>query len=250
MDADSAPDSRVFMAQRNSAARLRRMLNEKGIKVTQRQLPPPSAAERAPELAWLEKQLFSRSSEAFPGDYSKNAIQLHAAANPADEAIYCAEILIKKHADGIPWSRMAVALPTPPSAMLNVTLQSAGIPVYLTRKSNIMRHGLCRLLMACLHAISDGWQQDDVLEIARSGFSGLSDDECQLLENYALEHGIRRKKWQLPFTRGENAAEMEELRIRLLTPVITLHDSLISVRKTSDGRHKAEASLEAVFKVL
>ena len=89
---------------------------------------------------------------------------------------------------------MAVALAQEPSASLSMTLKAAGIPHYITRKDSVLRHGLCRMLTAALRAATNGWQQEDVLEFARSGFSPLTDEERCLLANYAVENGITRRK--------------------------------------------------------
>ena len=243
MDAKEAYDGRIFLTQRRSAAELIRCLEERSIPWAMRYLPHRDIPGKDAALRHLEQYLFTRQEKPFDGDSA--SLHIHAAAHPFAEAAYAAQVLRAWHEAGIPWSRMAVALADPASldGILAVTLEAAGIPHYLSRKDSALRHGLCRMLLGALRAVGEGYAQQDVLDAAKSGFSPLTDEEAMLLENYALENGITRGKWQKPFTRGSQAESMEPLRQRLMTPLLTLHDELRQART-------ATASVEAVFRLL
>lgn len=231
MDSPDAPDGRLFSAQRRCTAQLMALLQENGLPSTLEYLPN-QAQNRHPALTHLERSLFARRDEPFAG--GDDAISVHAAATPFAEASYAAQTLRKWHEMGIPWQKMAVALAQEPSATLSMTLKAAGIPHYMTRKDNVLRHGLCRMLTASLNAVANGWQQEDMLEIARSGFSPLTDAEACQLENYALENGITRRKWLTPFTRGALAEAIEPLRARLMSPLTALHAGLRAAKTAAD----------------
>ena len=242
MDAKEAADGRVFLTQRRSAQELIGCLEARDIPWELRYLPHLDPG-RAPVLQHLETHLFTRREAPFEGDISP--VNVHAAANPYAEAAYAAKQLRAWHDAGIPWQRMAVALATPEGldGILAMTLRAACIPHYLARKDSAMRHGLCRMLLGALRSATGGYARQDVLTMAKSGFSPLTDEEAAKLENYALENGIGRDKWRKPFTRGDQAADMEPLRQRLITPVEALHDRLVAARD-------AAASVEAVFRLL
>ena len=231
-DAADAPDGRLFAAQRRCMMRFADMLRERGLTYAMR-FVSGDAAERHPALAHLEKNLFARTDAPFTGE--NDAISVHASATPFAEAAYAAQTLRAWHDAGIPWRRMAVALAVEPSATLSMTLEAAGIPHYMTRKDSVLRHGLCRMLTASLNAASNGYQQEDVLEAARSGFSPLTEREACLLENYAIENGITRRKWLTPLTRGEQAEACEPLRLRLMEPLIALHDGLRQAKTAAES---------------
>lgn len=243
MDAREAYDGRIFLTQRRSAAELIRHLTEGSIPYSLRYLPQRDIPGKEACLAHLEANLFTRRDAPFEGDSS--AIGIHAAAHPFAEASHAAQTLQAWHRAGIPWERMAVALADPAGldGILAVTLQAAGIPHYLARKESALRHGLCRMLLGALRAATAGYAQQDVLDAAKSGFSPLTEEEAMQLENYALENGITRGKWLKPFTRGDQAGEMEPLRQRLMAPMVTLHDGLKQART-------ATASVTAVFALL
>ena len=191
----------------------------------------------------LEAHLFARDGAVYPGDAS--ALTLHAAANPYAEAAFAAQTLQSWHERGIPWQYMAVALADAQSmaGILAVTLQSAGIPCYQARKDSAARHGLSRMLVGALRCISGGFLRADVLQVAKSGFSSLTRDEADSLENYAITHGINRGKWLRPFPYGDDAADMDELRVRLISPVEALRDTLRRAKTAGD-------SVEAIFRFL
>ena len=242
MDAREALDGRIFLTQRHSAMELIRLLDQGGVPWELRYIPHRDVPGKAPALIHLEQHLFTRREAPFSGD--NDAVALHAAAHPYAEAAYAAQQLRTWHQAGIPWGRMAVALADPAlDSILAVTLEAAGIPHYLARKDSALRHGLCRMLLGALRAVCNGYAQQDVLDMAKSGFSPLTDNEALLLENYALENGVTRGKWQRPFTRGTQAEAMEPLRQRLMTPLSDLHDALRQART-------ATASVTAAFRLL
>lgn len=242
MDKDTASDGHVFASQRRSAAELTGWLRQRGIPVQWKWLPSePDGRDEA--LRHLEAHLFARDGAVYPGDAS--ALTLHAAANPYAEAAFAAQTLQSWHERGIPWQYMAVALADAQSmaGILAVTLQSAGIPCYQARKDSAARHGLSRMLVGALRCISGGFLRADVLQVAKSGFSSLTRDEADSLENYAITHGINRGKWLRPFPYGDDAADMDELRVRLISPVQALRDALRRAKTAGD-------SVEAIFRFL
>ena len=243
MDARDALDGRIFLTQRRSASDLMELLKARGVPVEWRYLPQGDDDGRDLALQHLERHLFTRKAVPFTGDSASVAV--HAAANPYAEASFVAQTLRRWHEDGIPWRRMAVAMAdgNAMSGILAVTLGGAGIPHYAARKDGAARHGLCRMLLGALRCVSGGFATADVLHMAKSGFSPLAAEETHRLENYAQANGIGRGKWTKPFTRGDDAEEMEQLRLRLLTPVLVLRDRLKEAKT-------ATQSVEAVFRLL
>ena len=272
MDAADAPDGRIFLTQRGSAAQLMKRLQEGGMDTEWRYLPigpshdarsraglrgamceqsHPLVGQARPQereneksaLGYLERNLFNRQAKPFPG--SAEGIAIHAAATPYAEAAHIARALKAWHEAGMPWQHMAVAMAdeSAMSGVLATTLSAAGVPHYIARKDSALRHGLTRMLLGALRSATGGYAVRDVLHMMKSGFSPLTMDEAHYLENYALQNGIDHGRWRKPFTRGEDAEQAEALRLRLITPVETLHDRLKEAKS-------AAQSVEAVFRLL
>lgn len=242
MDTIRAADGRIFLAQHASAQRLLRtleMAGEEGKVVW----AGTEAADRDPALAYLERRLFDPKKQPFPE--ATEALGVLAAPNPFAEAMAAAAWLWEEHERGVAWSEMAVAMSAESAyaPVISMALRASGIPFYLASKMPATRHGLVRLLLAALRLCGEGWRQEDVLAVMKSGFSPLTEEECFALENYALENGLRGKKWEEPLHRGEQAAEMDPLRQRLMAPLLRLRDGL---RRAED----AQDSMTAVFGLL
>ena len=238
----SSPSARVFRVQRDSALALSAALEEKGYPCSLEFLPPGPAQEIP--LAFLEQYLFSENDARFPGNPTPS-LSLHAAANPTAEALSILERLRAWREAGIPWNRMAIALPRSYGSTdtLLAALRRHGVPFFFSQKQDLSRHGVSRLLSSALDCVAQGLQTDALLEIATCGFGSLSREEGAQLMEYVQSWGIDRGRWRKPFTRGENAEEMEALRKRLLAPLDHLHDAL---RAASS----AEKSAEALYRFL
>ncbi len=245
MDSDKAPDGLIFTEQRRSADKLEACLNEIGLQADRLWIRGERADQRE-TLAWLDRYLFAREDNPWAGDPGRD-ITLYAAANPTGETADIAETLQAWHREGTAWNRMAVALPenTGLEAALSARLKLSGIPFYRTEKTAAASHGVCRMLAGALDCICDGYQTDAVMAVARSGFGTLTEEEARKLENYAAARGIERNMWQAPFTRGDDAAEMEELRLRLTAPVEQLRDELKKARTAAESVEAVVRFLEA-----
>lgn len=243
MDREDAPDGRIYIQQHSSITRLRQALEAAGagLKMARQEGERPFCA--AP-LRFLDRNLFALSPEKWTEDI-RGEIALFAGASPWEEAEHIAAALRKWHMEGIPWTGMAVALP--PGAeigsMLRANLRINGIPFTYQQKDKAAEHPLCLFLLSALSCLSDGYGSDQVITMARSGYSTLSPEEGLRLEAYALAHGTEGRKWQKPFTAGENAADAEELRNRLIAPVEELRARLRDARTAS-------ASVEALVSFL
>ena len=241
MDAADAPDGRIFLTQRGSAAQLMKRLQACGMDVEWKYMNIREDGVTA--LAYLEKKLSDRQAKAWDGP--AEGIAIHAAATPYAEAAHIARTLKTWHEAGVSWQRMAVAMAdaNAMSGILATTLTAAGVPHYIARKDAALRHGLTRMLLGALRAATGGYASRDVLHMMKSGFSPLTAEEAHFLENYALENGIDHGRWRKSFTRGSKADEAETMRQRLIAPVEALHDRLKEAKT-------AAQSVEAVFRLL
>ena len=243
MDGENAPDGRIFIQQRESVTRLEIALAEAGIP-EERVRPKEERADCAAELKWLDRNLFALDPEPWEKE-TGDTVTLYAGSTPWDETEMISATLRRWHAEGIPWSNMAVALPAGGAGegMLRAGLKINGIPCVWQQKDRAADHPVCRMLLSALSCISAGYRTEQLITVARSGYSTLTAEEGLRLEDYARAHGIKDWRWKKPFTAGQNAAEAEELRQRLLAPIGKLHRELSAARS-------AAASVEAIVRFL
>ena len=243
MDSADAPDGRIYAQQHQSIRRLRQALEDAGCRLEEGR----NEGERehcAPALRFLNRNLFAIAPDKWNADPDE-AVALYAGAAPWQEAEHIAATLRKWHGEGIPWTGMAIALPQESElgSMLRANLRINGIPFDYQEKDRAAEHPVCRLLLAALSCLGDGYRTDSVITMARSGYSTLTAEEGLQLEDYARAHGIEGRRWLKPFAAGQDAAEAEALRLRLITPVEELRHGLAQARK-------ATASVEAIVAFL
>ncbi|MBR3561457.1 MAG: PD-(D/E)XK nuclease family protein [Oscillospiraceae bacterium] len=70
-----------------------------------------------------------------------------------------------------------------------------GIPLYSARRSDILQQPVTALVLGALDAATGGFEYEDVFCCLKTGFAGLTAEECDLLENYALTWDIRGQMW-------------------------------------------------------
>lgn len=236
-----APSGRIFRVQRESARELSAALEAKGYACRVEYLKP-----EPPEnpLRHLEQHLFSEAAAPWPGDPAP-FLSLYAAPHPTAEAMNLVSTLREWHAAGIPWNRMAIALPrtAPSEDALTAALRRHGIPFFYSRKQDLARHGVSRLLRSALACVSQGYDTAALGDLAACGFGVLTREEGIHLMEYARAWGIDRNRWRQPFSRGKDAVEMDALRVRMLAPLENLHAAL---RAAASGQE----STEAVFRFL
>ena len=238
MDDQKAPDGRIFIQQHESIDQLAKALEEARM-VAEEIYPRSVRTGYAPALQFLDRNLFALNPETWTGE-TEGVLKLYAGSSPWDEAETVATTLRKWHEEGIPWNQMAIALP--PGAVsegiLRANLKIRGIPFVWQQKDKAVNHPVCRMLLSTLSILSDGYRTDKVITVARSGFCTLTEAEGLCLEDYARAHGIEGRRWQRPFTSGENADETEMLRQRLLQPMEELRTGL---KEAGDAAASAEA---------
>ncbi len=135
------------------------------------------------------------------------------------------------------------------------------IPVYLSRRSDILETPAMALITGALASVTGGYEYEDVFRYLKTGLAGLSPAECDRLENYALTWDIHGSLWvkDRDWTANPDGygaawgerqngelAELNVLRRRVREPLVFLQDGLKSA-DTAVGKVEALYSfLEAL----
>jgi len=127
-----------------------------------------------------------------------------------------------------------------------------GVPLYSARRSDILQQPVTALLLGALDAVTGGFEYEDVFRCLKTGLAGLSAEECDILENYALTWDIHGNMWvrDVAWTAHPNgygaawddAAQerlntVNALRRRVLTPFAHLCEDM----KSESAREKVTA---------
>lgn len=69
------------------------------------------------------------------------------------------------------------------------------IPVYLSRRSDILEKPVLSLLAGALDAVTGGYEYEDMFRWLKTGLAGITDGECDRLENYVITWDIHGAMW-------------------------------------------------------
>ena len=118
------------------------------------------------------------------------------------------------------------------SGVIRRTFVRWGIPVFIDQKRKVIQHPVVGFLLSLLEIIGNGYRDSAVMQLIKSGFLGLAEEEQDALENYVQQFKIRGTLWKKPFSRmGDNYTAEElnrfnELRERVVSVIETARDRI------------------------
>lgn len=178
-------------------------------------VPPRFAGN--PVLSHLERCIFRHPATAYEGE-TADRIRIFETDTPEEEVRQiCIEIRKLILTKGYEYRNISVVCGDLEryGAIFEKQAARYDIPIYVDRTSSAGFNPLTETIRSVLAIRSEGYSYNAVFRYLRSGLSGLSAQETDLLENYCLARGIKgRKKWAMSFD-----AETEPLRIRFLEEI-------------------------------
>lgn len=69
------------------------------------------------------------------------------------------------------------------------------VPFYLSRRSDILEKPVISLIAGVLDSVSGGYEYEDMFRWLKTGLAGLTDEECDILENYVITWDIHGSMW-------------------------------------------------------
>lgn len=232
-------ETEVFESARKTAAALKNEAVAAGIGVVI-ETAEGEMDLRPPELAFLEKNLFAEGIAVFEGE--QDAVEIISAKNPVEECELAAskvcELVCEK---GYRYRDIAVVargFGDYETAAENIFANNR-VPVYMSRKADIMQKPIMLLVTSALEIIAEGWRYEAVFRYLKTGLSGIGMEECDVLENYVLKWNISGSMWQREDAWTENPrgydremgepehellAKINLIRRRVAGPLVRLRD--------------------------
>mgnify|MGYP001025622227 CR=1 FL=1 len=154
-------------------------------------------AVRPPETAleYLAQRFFG-PVEPWAGDCG--GVELVKAENMFAETEYAAaKILELVRETGCRFRDIAVAARNLDeyAATIENVFERFGIPVYLSRRSDVLEKPVLSLLAGALDAVTGGYEYEDMFRWLKTGLAGITDGECDQLENYVITWDVHGSMW-------------------------------------------------------
>lgn len=196
--------------------------------------------QSTPALEFLEKSLFRYGKSVY--SEAQDAVILHEAKNPKDEAIAAAgEIRRMVRTEGLRYREIGVIVSDMDAyrEYLKQAFEMFEIPVFMDYKRSILLNSFVEYLRSIIAMVEQNFTYDSVFRYLRSGYAKVTEDELDELENYVLALGIKGyKKWQEKWIRKtkdmteEELAHMNHLRVLIVEEIDALVYVLRQKRKT------------------
>ena len=210
-------DRELFSESLRVRERLYALARDVGVSCEEEILPP---AEVHGALDHIERCFFGAADEY---DQATDAVTLYEAGSAYSECEWVAsQILQLVRERGYRYREITVTARSLDSyaGAVESVFARYGIPLYYAHRSDILKSPVLTLLLGALDAASGGFEYEDVFRCLKTGLAGLSMEECDLLENYALKWELRGAMWtrEAPWTAhpdGYGADWTDEARARL-----------------------------------
>lgn len=171
-----------------------------------------------------------------------------------------AEILRLVRTEGFRFREIAVAARNLDdySATIENVFERYGVPCYLSRRSDILEKPVLSLIAGVLDSVAGGYEYEDMFRWLKTGLAGITDEECDVLENYVIRWDIHGSMWikdenwsanpdgwqdEFSSDQMERLAHINSLRERVASPLRRLSQNL----KAEDG---ASGKMCALWKFL
>lgn len=168
------------------------------------------AEKHSAAFAALERELYAvgrrPASDCRQGKDSGGGIVLCQAANIYHEAESAAAFILRLLRDkGMRHRDIAVICndQNVRGSAIKRVFEEYGIGVFDDRTRTVMHSPIAIFAVALLETVTGRYRTQDVFKTLKTGFSPLSDDEIEILENYAIKYRVKGSMWKKPFVRGQ-----------------------------------------------
>ncbi len=96
-------------------------------------------------------------------------------------------------------------------AIFDRVFEQYGIPLFMDHKRAVLQEPAVEFLCALIDSVAGNLQFDDVFRMLKTGFSPVTDEECDRLERYCSRYHIKSGRWKKDFKYGINEEGEEGL---------------------------------------
>lgn len=206
----------LFAISKQMITSLVRLSKEAGIEVKEPVClydRPAPRFQNNDALAFLERNLFRYGRAVF--EKPQNAVTLHAARNPQEEAAAVAgrvRNLVRTQNYRYREIGVIVSDMNTYGDYLEQAFARYNIPLFMDHKRSILLNSFVEYIRSLLNMAEQRFSYESVFRFLRTNLAGFSGEEVDELENYVLGLGIKGyKRWQERWVRKTKGMKEEEL---------------------------------------
>lgn len=174
---------------------------------------PPYRFRENPSMAFLEKHLFRYTTESFSKE--QDSISLHCAKMPKDEVSFIMqEIRRLVRVKGYRYRDIAVIAGdiSVYADYIEKTARMYDVPIFMDYKRSVLLNSFVEYIRSLLAMAEKNMTYESVFRFLKTGLTGFSREDIDILENYVIAMGIKGyKKWDEKWIRTYKGLLEEEL---------------------------------------
>ncbi|NBH61328.1 hypothetical protein D1155_06655 [Anaerotruncus sp. 80] len=166
-------------------------------------------AVRNPAISHIEKEFYAVGQRTgdFPLLKEQDApVVLVQAANMYSEAESAASYILHLIRDkGLRYRDIVVICndQTVRGSIIGRVFEEWGLPVFDDKKRSVLSSPIAIFAVGLLETVVYNYRSSDIFKVLKTGFSSLSDEEIERLENYSIQYRIKGNMWLAPFVKGQ-----------------------------------------------
>ncbi len=254
------PGSSLIMLDgiKNTESMLKKIISDKHKKTDDTVILEESLRFTSSELKYLEQYLwdFGQTDSVF--SEKTQHIKIIECSDIFCEAEATAKDIIRRIRQGGRFFDNIVVMRDTATyiGIIDAVFEKYDIPYFISMRTDLKMKPPVKLILAALSIISGHWRSDDIISYIKTGYSGITSDECDLLEIYVSTWNISGHRWtddiawnmnpdgytDVLTERGKSTLfSVNHIRSRLITPLINLRDSFgaeCTVRTASEAIYR------------
>ncbi len=250
---DPTRDGEVFENVNKTKNRLIRLAEDNKVSVAEDTI---LTSKRTDDLSFFEKYCYdSYSTASFERECE--SISLLCAPDIYTECeLVCADIM-KQIRAGRRYRDITVAMGDGSAylGILDSLFKRHGIPYHFSVKEDILQKPIVKLIISALNIITYNWRLPDVISYLKTGICGITDEECDIIEEYASTWSIQGSMWKLDSAWNMNPdgytdrtnADITNRLIRINDIRDRLREPLIALSQSVNGKTSADDCAKAIY---
>lgn len=205
---------------------------------------------KSPEICHIESELYSYPYKIYDKDIRN--IQIFSAVNIYSEIENTASMIQKLvRQNGYRWRDIEVVCNDADSYsnIIRSVFNEYNIPYFWDWKRPIMNNPIIQFILYSLRIIVRNYRYEDVFGMLKTGFSDVSDDTVNILENYVLQFGILGNRWNYDFKYGNDEYDIEKLNSARKTIIDPLKKLEKKMKESADAENYTKALYEYIEEI-
>ncbi|MBQ8525096.1 MAG: PD-(D/E)XK nuclease family protein [Clostridia bacterium] len=251
---DAVTKDGLFRPAEDTYRQLREMCREIGCGIN-KTVYLENSCYSSPELAFIEKNLFSYPTKVFEG--KNNAVSLIRAANPfAEVETVALQITSLVRDEGIRYRDISVICSDMSGYdyIFDIVFRKHKLPYFTDEKNPVLNHQVVLFVLCVLDVYLEGYSFESIFNFLKSGFTRLGAGDISVLENFIFRTNASKNTWLNDerwntFLENYTAADFEDkrkisdIRQRYILPLADFHEKI-------KGRHSARYVMTELYRYL